>query len=155
MIEFYVLYTAGSLHCASKYPVQYAVPPMYPSNINSVWVIVELETQSLNGNSNTAAVAAHIDSEAEGSVLVKLNTTVLQKMMEINLKKHTAVTQHIHSKQTALNHTHTSNSCCVTTPSAMSLSEYFFSTCSCRRICLYISGWVNMGSSISLWPKRL
>lgn len=70
-------------------------------------MIVQLETQSLNGNSNTAAVAAHIDSEAEGSVLVKLNTTVLQKMMEINLKKHTAVTQHIHSKQTALNHTHT------------------------------------------------
>lgn len=33
-------------------------------------------------------------------------------------------------------------------------SEYFFRTTGVCLICLYISGWVNIGSSISLWPLR-
>lgn len=48
----------------------------------------------------------------------------------------------------------TSYSCLVTTPSAMSFSPYFCITPFCFLICLYIRGWVNMGSSISLCPNR-
>lgn len=48
----------------------------------------------------------------------------------------------------------TSYSCNVTTPSPMSFSANFCRTPFCRWMRLYISGCVNMGSSISLWPLR-
>lgn len=42
----------------------------------------------------------------------------------------------------------------LTTPWDTSNSAYFCSTGFCLRICLYMSGCVNIGSSISLWPFR-
>lgn len=127
------------------------------SNIYSMWGIVRLGdwTEAVNWNSNTAVLAQHIYSKARVISKCDLMHTV-QRMVIPNKTAYSSSYQYtVYLTGANSIRSQTSNSCSVTTPSAMSLSEYFFSTCSCRRICLYISGWVNMGSSISLWPNRL
>ncbi len=125
------------------------------SNTESMWEIVRLHdwNEAVNWNSNTAVLGQHIYSKA--GVISKCDLMPeVQQVVTPNKTAYSSSYQYT-VYLTEANRSQTSNSCSVTTPSAMSLSEYFFSTCSCRRICLYISGWVNMGSSISLWPNRL
>lgn len=127
------------------------------SNIYFMWGIAGLGdwTEAVNWNSNTAVLAQHIHSKARGISKCDL-MHIVQRVAIPNKTAYSRSYQYtVYLTRAYSFRSPTSNSCSVTTPSAMSLSEYFFSTCSCRRICLYISGWVNMGSSISLWPNRL
>lgn len=127
------------------------------NNIYSMWGIVKLGdwTEAANWNSNTAVLAQHIYLKAMAISKCDLMHIVLQVVIQNKAAYSSSYQYTVYLTRANSIRSQTSNSCSVTTPSAMSLSEYFFSTCCCRRICLYISGWVNMGSSISLWPNRL